>query len=343
MTKSRFQKALIASVVLHVLFALVIWSEPSFLIHKPRQFVKTDIELVDANELLKKFQKASEDGQIVSQSEQRINDEVDEKTKYLSKHNQRVEKQTRAELNDAFRNTTNAGGAPSPQQKPGEAQVSKEQTLSQNDKKTADAKTVETNEAEAADKSTAQAKEVLTDVNGVASAGSMKNFMPSFRPKPIPMGTQAAGGGDGPSATDDRLKNVPTGLQTMLSTREFVYYSYYNRIKDKLRQYWEPKIKEKMERVMRQGRNIASVDAERITKCVIVLDARGTLVRVQVIGQSGIVDLDQAAVEAFQAAAPFPNPPKGIVEKDGYIRIRWDFILEANTRSLHYQNYALNK
>jgi TonB family protein len=118
-------------------------------------------------------------------------------------------------------------------------------------------------------------------------------------------------------------------LQTMLNTREFVYYSYYNRIKDKLRQYWEPKIKEKMERVLRQGRSLASLEQERITKCVILLDANGKLVRVQVIGASGLVDLDQAAVEAFQSAAPFPNPPKGIVEKDGYIRIRWDFVLEA--------------
>jgi len=56
------------------------------------------------------------------------------------------------------------------------------------------------------------------------------------------------------------------------------------------------------------------------------------LIKVQVIGRSGIQDLDDAAVEAFKAAAPFPNPPKGIVDEDGTIRIRWDFILEANNR-----------
>jgi protein TonB len=48
-----------------------------------------------------------------------------------------------------------------------------------------------------------------------------------------------------------------------------------------------------------------------------------------VVGPSGLTDLDDAAVEAFRAAAPFPNPPNGIVEGDGLIRIRWDFILEA--------------
>jgi protein TonB len=50
---------------------------------------------------------------------------------------------------------------------------------------------------------------------------------------------------------------------------------------------------------------------------------------VQVVSDSGVRDLDQAAVEAFQEAAPFPNPPSGIVDSDGTIKIRWDFILEA--------------
>jgi protein TonB len=51
--------------------------------------------------------------------------------------------------------------------------------------------------------------------------------------------------------------------------------------------------------------------------------------RVQVVGESGVKDLDDAAVEAFRAAEPFPNPPKGIVDADGTIKINWDFILEA--------------
>ena len=84
---------------------------------------------------------------------------------------------------------------------------------------------------------------------------------------------------------------------------------------------------------MRQGRSIAS-NTDRITKIVIILDGQGTLQRVQVIGPSGLLDLDDAAVEAFRAAAPFPNPPKGIIESDGTVKIRWDFILEANAGSL---------
>lgn len=325
-----FQIALLLSVALHGMLTLLVWLQPEFLIRDAFKNKKTEIELVDASELLQKMKEA-ERGQIVSQ-DQRVNNEVPKDSKYLSQHNQKVEKETRAELNDRFRNSTGTGGPQASQETPGEARKTNEQTLSENERKLENAETPSKERRETH-------KNILTDANGPALGKSLKDFKPDFRPKPLPMGQQASGGGEGPSATDDHLK-VAKGLQTLLSTREFVYYSYYNRIKERLRQYWEPKIKEKMERVMRQGRTIAS-DVDRVTKCVIILDHTGTLVRVQVVGASGLVDLDEAAVEAFRAAAPFPNPPKGIVEKDGLIRIRWDFVLEANAnRPLRYNRYA---
>jgi TonB family protein len=137
-------------------------------------------------------------------------------------------------------------------------------------------------------------------------------------------------GGDGLdiSRSDDHLKDVEKGAQTVLSTREFVYYSYFKRIKGQIQQQWEPSIKGKMMKLMSRGRTVASVE-DRTTKLLIILNAKGTLVGVKVLGESGITDLDDAAVEAFKAAAPFPNPPAGIVEQDGTIKIRWDFVLEA--------------
>ena len=130
------------------------------------------------------------------------------------------------------------------------------------------------------------------------------------------------------SRSDDYLKDVPTGLQTLLSTREFVFYAYYARIKEKIRQQWEPQVREKVKIVYRQGRNIASA-TDRITRVVVTLNAKGELMNVEVVTQSGMRHLDEAATGAFKAAAPFPNPPQGMIEQDGLIRIRWDFILEA--------------
>lgn len=291
---------------------------------------KNEVELMDPQELLKALAKRQQEdkikGQIVEQDEHAINDELDKSAKFLSRHNQKVVQETQSAMHGKFKNTDNTGG-----EKKIERQAGKiaEQKIGQESDKN---QPVE-RKTEDQDKP----KEVLTSTEGVASKSkpSLKDLTPSFKPAPPPVESPnvAQGGGDGPSATDDRLKDVKTGMQTLLSTREFVYYSYYNRIKDRLRQYWEPKIKEKMEHIVRTGRTIAS-STDRITRIVIILDNHGTLVRVQIVGPSGVNDLDEAAVEAFRAAAPFPNPPKGIVDSDGTIKIRWDFILEANANSL---------
>lgn len=290
-----------------------------------------ELELVDAEQIVEQMKKhkveAATKGQIVDQDEKQLNDEVPVDARFLSRHNQKVVRETQAQLHGKFKNSDTTGGERAldkqvgkesekiSEQKP--AEETKDKTDEQPEKKIADEKF----------------EDLSTSGQGVAvkSKPLLKDLVPSFKPAMPTAESQelAKGGGEGASATDDHLKNVQTGMQTLLSTREFVYFSYYNRIKDKLRQYWEPKIKEKMERIIRQGRTIAS-QSDRITRIVIILDNKGTLMRVQVVGPSGVSDLDEAAVEAFRAAAPFPNPPKGIEEADGTIKIRWDFILEAN-------------
>lgn len=302
---------------MHTAFVGTIWFSPN--LFNPAKRTVTEVELYDAEEMLKRMKELdATKGQIVDQSEKAVNDEVPENSKYLSRHNQKVKEETRAQLTDKFRNSSGTGGVVSQKREAGQ--------VAENVKPAEDS-TDETKQ-----------KDIVKHRNGLAVGKTLKDFKPDFKIGPK-ADTVASGGGEGPSATDDNL-DKPVGMETMLSTREFVYFSYYNRIKDKLRQYWEPKIKEKVTRIFRQGRTIAS-DADKITKVIIVLDGKGILQKVQVVGESGVSDLDDAAVEAFRAAAPFPNPPKGIVEQDGLIRIRWDFILEAdNTQRIENLYFA---
>ena len=86
--------------------------------------------------------------------------------------------------------------------------------------------------------------------------------------------------------------------------------------------------KKKIVKILRKGRSIASTN-DKITRLVITLDQGGELVRIQVKNASGYNDLDDAAIEAFRAAAPFPNPPGGIVDTSGVVNINWDFVLET--------------
>lgn len=329
-TSKRISISFVLSVGVHALLALLLFLQPqNTLKNLMEKEQPVEVELVDAEKMLEQMKRMQSvptpKGQIVEQEKQ-LNDEIDKNARFLSKHNQKVIQETQAALNGKFKNTDGTSGETKPEKKIGKV----EESVAETDKETKEQAEKSADEEKPTDK--------LTSPDGIVAGGkkpSLKDLTPSFKPGVPRVDTEeiAQGGGEGPSATDDHLKNVRTGMQTLLSTREFVYYAYYNRIKDKLRQYWEPKIKEKMERIVRQGRTIAS-NTERITKIVIILDERGTLQRVQIIGPSGVRDLDEAAVEAFRAAAPFPNPPKGIVEADGTIKIRWDFILEANAADL---------
>ena len=133
-------------------------------------------------------------------------------------------------------------------------------------------------------------------------------------------------GGSGLSgATDDRLEDIAVGDKTVLSTREFQYFSYYQRIKDLLRQYWKPTVEKKLLKIWGRGKNVN--DPELVTRISVTLTDQGSLQRVARVASSGLSEIDDAAEEAFRQAAPFPNPPTGMVEPDGFVRIQWDFIL----------------
>lgn len=229
-----------------------------------------------------------ENNQIVEQ-DQSLNKDTPEDARFLSAQNQKVLKQTQAANHGEFQN-----------------------------KKTKTAKAGKPVEVK---KSSPKIEDFLSAYDPMAAA--MKK-----QEKKTMQETEAAQKGGDVSQSSDYLRNVDQGIETLLNTREFKYYTYYNRIRKQLSGYWEPKVREKMTTMFKQGRTIAS-SQDRITKLLIVLNDRGTLVNVQVMSDSGVRDLDDAAVEAFRAAAPFPNPPKGIIEDDGTVKIRWDFVLET--------------
>lgn len=272
-----------------------------------------EIEIVEPDQA-KASAKLKDQQQIVEQKDT-VNDEVDEKAKFLSEKNQRVLKETRAANSGDFKNAAQAGKtaqAQAPRPAPPPQPRQQQQALN------------------------------LPPVkmeNGLPSLSSLKPVMNVAPPPPVQPGEE--GQSAEASATDDYLKDVETGLQTMLSTREFVYYSYYARIKERIKQHWEPNIRDRVKMIFRQGRTIASAK-DHLTQVVITLNKEGELIRVEVITPSGVEALDDAAVQAFRAAQPFPNPPKGLIEEDGTIRIRWDFVLEASSYqpSLKTRKYA---
>lgn len=326
--KKRFQISILISALLHLSALLILTVMER---QRPaRDSQAVEITFVEPTaEPLAQVEKMNQQMQIVDQSEKSSNDEKPEDAKYLSRNNQKVFEETRAQQSGRFNNSAGQGLVEKGPQEPLKAQPKRasvqkaRENLGEQEAKPAPWEVVDQKT-----KSGLPTLEALKPkFDWARAAGGQAQRRPSVE-RPGEM-----------SATDDYLKDVKTGAQTMLSTREFIYFSYYNRIKKQLQQYWEPKIKDRVVHLFQQGRQIAST-GDRITRLRITLDKTGTLVGVAVLGQSGVVELDDVAIEAFRQAAPFPNPPTGIVEADGTIKIDWSFILEASSIPVQPQQFA---
>jgi protein TonB len=281
----------IASIGAHALFSFLLFQvEKNH--SRELQAQPIEVEIVKAEKTENDKQKF-EEKQVVDQN--KINEDMDENAKYLSAHNQKVIKETVA-------------------QKYGEFQNAKQQQAQKQEQKA---------EQKPEQKKAIVMKKFIPDRD--LFGGYQEIIKKSQNSKNAKNANERNGI---ESQTRDYLPNTDAGMETLLSTHEFVYYTYYNRIRNQLSQYWESRIREKMMALFKKGRRVAST-SDRITKVLIVLDGNGTLIKVQVMSESGISDLDEVAVEAFRLAAPFPHPPKGIVDGDGTIKIRWDFIVET--------------
>lgn len=132
----------------------------------------------------------------------------------------------------------------------------------------------------------------------------------------------------GLSKSSDYLEEVPLGDFTRLNTQEFEFYGFYHRIRQKLEQFWGANLQEQVQKIYKSGRSIAS-GQNLLTSLVIRMNGDGEIIKIQLSSTSGIKELDEVAIDSFNQAGPFPNPPKGMI-KDGYATIKWGFAVEAN-------------
>jgi hypothetical protein len=113
-------------------------------------------------------------------------------------------------------------------------------------------------------------------------------------------------------APQNDLLDEKLGDRVSLNTREYLYAEYLQRIRRLVNFYWEQNID-----------NLPSstpmVKSAYTTGVEVVLDGNGALEIIEVVDESGSEPLDDCVVRAFKLAGPFPNPPEGLIEKDGRV------------------------
>ena len=131
------------------------------------------------------------------------------------------------------------------------------------------------------------------------------------------------------AAAPDHLDDIDKGEGTYLNTREFKYATFFNRVKQRVGENWDPSspLRERDP----EGRVYAYKD--RYTLLTVALDDRGRLLQVTIEKSCGVDFLDHEAIAAFERAQPFPNPPPGILDGAGQVKFNFGFFLEVNSSS----------
>lgn len=140
----------------------------------------------------------------------------------------------------------------------------------------------------------------------------------------------------GSSGTFDDLPGVTEGDENQLNSKRFKYASFFNRVRNAVAQHWEPA---EVHRAADPDGRIFGAKTRR-TNLVIRLNADGSLAKIMLHGSSDARHLDEEAIRAVRAAAPFDNPPDGLVDpKTGYIEFGFGFIFElrGGARIFRYQ------
>jgi hypothetical protein len=122
------------------------------------------------------------------------------------------------------------------------------------------------------------------------------------------------------SGTQDHLDGIDDGAETALNAKRWVYATFFNRVKERVREHWKPA--EEYQRRDPTGKIYGAED--RYTLLQVALKADGSLAKVAVSHTCGLDFLDDTAVEAFKEAQPFINPPRKLVE-DGHGMVSFAF------------------
>ncbi|HEY6178412.1 MAG TPA: TonB C-terminal domain-containing protein [Kofleriaceae bacterium] len=124
-----------------------------------------------------------------------------------------------------------------------------------------------------------------------------------------------------PDATGDPAKDA----------KYRIFAGYFDHVKRKVFDAWHPA------EVWRLVDPMGTIygHSDRVTEVRVCLSRDGTLVAILVTLSSSVPELDNEALRAFSAAAPFAAVPRSIVDGLGHMMFAFTFNFDLATRGLH--------
>ncbi|HJN73351.1 MAG TPA: energy transducer TonB [Myxococcota bacterium] len=127
------------------------------------------------------------------------------------------------------------------------------------------------------------------------------------------------------------LLDVELGEAVALNTKEFLYASYINQIKQLVSFYYQQNLDN-------LPRGTVLSKSQYTTVVDVTLSSAGTLDGILISDESGSPPIDNCLVDAFKIAGPFPPPPDGLVDDDGRARLpHFSMTLQVTQAQAQYE------
>jgi TonB family protein len=139
-----------------------------------------------------------------------------------------------------------------------------------------------------------------------------------------------------PGSLDDIDRDIDEDDETSVDSKRWKFASFFNRVRNGISQHWHPEVVHAANDP--DGRRYGT--KTRRTRLIISLNKDGSLSRVRLDASSDVDYLDEEAIHAVRTAAPFANPPPGLVDPTtGLIEFSFGFIFEfgGTNRIFRYQ------
>jgi len=313
---------------------------------------------------LKAEQQQKINGQLVSLGTPEDQRAPEKPTKYLSEHDSRVEKETRARETSAFfknalskvqkegRKDSSASGAPAMSEHPGdegqgggqeERRKKQAMELPSKDRaselclREAENGTLKNRQSSEAVKGTGK-RVAMADPGREGRESSVGAGNPGAAPgtpgqlKALKLTLDQPVGALGPiegGPMPDDLRGVEEGEGTFLNARGFKFASYLNRVKETVGRVWTQRVLDESGKRDPSGQLYMFKDRRTVVEFTI--DKDGDVMDVKVQASSGVPYLDEVAVDAFKLVERFPNPPPGLLAQDGTVRLPFAFTLMSTS------------
>lgn len=292
------------SILLHIAFILLLVFMP-----KPEEPVRqdrTEITILDPNDA-KKAQAFVTDTAIPKKD---LIEELKKKAEFLSKETKRVKEEMKARNNGRTQNQ-DLNNLLSPTLEAPSAMGSKQQAG---------------NGKPGSENKKQSAEEVHSSLNGLQpkahEVGGINAAQEGFG-KNLVIGS---------SSLAEYIPGIKEGGFTALNTDQFTYYTFFERVNEQVRYRWVSFVRNYIGGLSETALNQLAT-YQRAYQIEIVLSGDGHYLKGFIHRSSGDNALDMTAIDAFQGAAPFLNPPKGLVEDDGNIHLHYSFIVEFRPRT----------